>query len=246
MLEKSGARKRLEGAEKLDFLVWLADQVKGSIEEGRKMQLKCGELADFLRREGVCRDVAEVDAKTAVIGLLALRRREITRLDYNCTSSLASGDESFEVALALMPLSKVTDCFEGAVVPWSNHSSGRSDSPAASPATEALPGQIPSPRGAPSPVQKEESPDIPSAIAGSQHLTKAQVSSGRLDASSRDSPSRKHAPAFGSPLLPPGVPPPPTFPSPFPQDASKAELIPDAPSTKAKASSGGRGGCSLQ
>lgn len=116
LLEKSGARKETAGAEKLDFLVWLADQVTYSIENGRKMQLAVGELTALLKREGAAPG-EQLDAKTAISGLLALRRREISRLNYSDerASKVASGDQCFELALAGMPNQQVDSCFALAV-----------------------------------------------------------------------------------------------------------------------------------
>jgi len=66
MLEKSGARHKLEGAEKLDFLVWLSDQVVYCIENRRKMQLRFEELTDFLTKENAMPSTTGLDAKGAV------------------------------------------------------------------------------------------------------------------------------------------------------------------------------------
>lgn len=117
LLEKSGARQKTSGAEKLDFLVWLADQVTYSVENGRKMNLAVGELAALLRREGAAPPGGGADAKSAISGLLALRRREITRLDYGGSRAceVASGDQCFELALANMPDQQVDRCFALAV-----------------------------------------------------------------------------------------------------------------------------------
>eukprot|EP00416_Gambierdiscus_australes_P029259 CAMPEP_0171093572 /NCGR_PEP_ID=MMETSP0766_2-20121228/39156_1 /TAXON_ID=439317 /ORGANISM="Gambierdiscus australes, Strain CAWD 149" /LENGTH=224 /DNA_ID=CAMNT_0011552037 /DNA_START=60 /DNA_END=735 /DNA_ORIENTATION=+ len=116
MLERSGARRTTTGAEKLDFLVWLADQVKGSIEEQRRMHLKVSELADFLRREDL--ESCQLDAKGAVSGLLALRRREVGRLCYDraCAQDCEAGDKRFMLALMDMPAADVDKCFDGGSV----------------------------------------------------------------------------------------------------------------------------------
>merc|ERR1719353_1608166 len=105
MLEKSGARHKLEGAEKLDFLVWLADQVVYCIEQRRKMRLRFEDLTEFLARENAMPSVGDgdsLDAKGAVRGLLALRTREISRLRYDEANlqKLHTGDERFHLALA--------------------------------------------------------------------------------------------------------------------------------------------------
>eukprot|EP00930_Biecheleria_cincta_P069570 TRINITY_DN57299_c0_g1_i1.p1 TRINITY_DN57299_c0_g1~~TRINITY_DN57299_c0_g1_i1.p1 ORF type:complete len:236 (-),score=40.56 TRINITY_DN57299_c0_g1_i1:180-863(-) len=112
LLDKSGARHKLDGAEKLDLLVWLADQVRGSIEEKRRMKLTVHELQAMLAREGMSPET--LDAKALVSGLLALRRREIARLEYESDRAQAcqSTDQSFELALANMSDQQVTDCFE--------------------------------------------------------------------------------------------------------------------------------------
>lgn len=111
MLRKSGARHNTDGAEKLDFLVWVADQVKGSIEEKRRMHLTAAELSDFLRVEQL--ENFQLDAKGAVKGLLALRRRELARLCYDSdrARNAEATDACFEVALLEMPMQEVADCF---------------------------------------------------------------------------------------------------------------------------------------
>eukprot|EP00747_Dinoflagellata_sp_TGD_P212979 gnl/TRDRNA2_/TRDRNA2_86007_c0_seq2.p1 gnl/TRDRNA2_/TRDRNA2_86007_c0~~gnl/TRDRNA2_/TRDRNA2_86007_c0_seq2.p1 ORF type:complete len:223 (-),score=65.51 gnl/TRDRNA2_/TRDRNA2_86007_c0_seq2:538-1206(-) len=119
MLEKSGAQQKLAGAEKLDFLVWLADQVKASIEEKKKMKLKLSELSAFLEDEGMQPENGwKFDAKSAVGGLLTLRRRELERLSYDSDRRMevVAEDQCFEVALNNMPIDQVDSCFEGALV----------------------------------------------------------------------------------------------------------------------------------
>jgi len=99
---------------KLDLLGWLADQVRGSVEEKRRMKLTINELEDVLRREGITpEDGNALNAKDAVTGLLRLRRREIARLGYDSEQSKAqASDQSFELALASMTVDKVDNCFE--------------------------------------------------------------------------------------------------------------------------------------
>jgi len=140
MLEKSGARHKLEGAEKLDFLVWLADQVVYCIENRRKMKLRFEELTDFLSRERALPSGDDLDPKAAVSGLLALRTREISRLRYDedQLKALSDLDANFKLVLAGMPLGRVNNCFDGVIIPYEE---GRG-----SPCSSTLPGQVTSPR----------------------------------------------------------------------------------------------------
>lgn len=117
MLQKSGARHNTTGAEKLDFLFWLADQVKGSIEERRRMHLTVSDLCSFLRKEQLHN--LETNAKGAVGGLLALRRRELERLSYGSdrAKDAEAGDACFELALLEMPTQDVERCFTGGEEP---------------------------------------------------------------------------------------------------------------------------------
>ncbi|CAE8609940.1 unnamed protein product, partial [Polarella glacialis] len=114
LLARSGAKHNVGGAEKLDLLMWLADQVRGSIEEKRRMQLTMEELMATLEREGMAPPAGPADAKSAISGLLALRRREIARLGYDADSAkdCQANDDCFELALANMPAQQVNDCFE--------------------------------------------------------------------------------------------------------------------------------------
>ncbi|CAE8593336.1 unnamed protein product, partial [Polarella glacialis] len=114
LLARSGAKHNVGGAEKLDLLMWLADQVRGSIEEKRRMQLTIEELMATLEREGMAPPAGPADAKSAISGLLALRRREIARLGYDADSAkdCQANDDCFELALANMPAQQVNDCFE--------------------------------------------------------------------------------------------------------------------------------------
>eukprot|EP00928_Gymnodinium_smaydae_P022988 TRINITY_DN19140_c0_g1_i1.p1 TRINITY_DN19140_c0_g1~~TRINITY_DN19140_c0_g1_i1.p1 ORF type:complete len:231 (+),score=45.10 TRINITY_DN19140_c0_g1_i1:184-876(+) len=136
LLEKSGARHKTEGAEQLDFLVWLAEQVKGSIEDHRRMNLTVHDLAELLRRESM--DTSGTDAKSCVTGLLALRRREIDRLNYG--SKVANNDQCFELALAEMTGQQVSDCFALVLHESGTVERGGDD------VDKSLPGQVVSPR----------------------------------------------------------------------------------------------------
>mmetsp|Transcript_30401 Transcript_30401/g.69994 ORF Transcript_30401/g.69994 Transcript_30401/m.69994 type:complete len:245 (-) Transcript_30401:35-769(-) len=104
----------LEGAEKLDLLVWMADQVKENVGKKRKMKLALEQLVAFLSREGMSpkRD----DAKSIISELLSLRRRELERLDYSKLQYHQEQDHSFELALVAIPSQAVNECF--ALVPW--------------------------------------------------------------------------------------------------------------------------------
>mmetsp|Transcript_101349 Transcript_101349/g.293093 ORF Transcript_101349/g.293093 Transcript_101349/m.293093 type:complete len:298 (-) Transcript_101349:16-909(-) len=252
LLERSGARRKLEGAEKLDLLIWLADQVKYCIEEKRRMHLEIRDLEELLSREGIdtgevaaavagsagaalrIRDIAGKDsrwgAKTAVVGLLLLRRREIARLGYDTDQArqFQSGDASFERSLALMPEDQVGSCF--AMVPAGSAQDGRSPS-AASDVT--LPGQVETPRrrqvdraatvsavdGRRAYCNAERDAEQAASSCGSPSMRRVRTDIG-------DAPAAAHAsgtPASqrgvpGSPMSyygwsvppPPPVPPPPT------------------------------------
>mmetsp|Transcript_80611 Transcript_80611/g.236894 ORF Transcript_80611/g.236894 Transcript_80611/m.236894 type:complete len:263 (-) Transcript_80611:10-798(-) len=214
MLEKSGARHRLEGAEKLDFLVWLADQVKGSVEERRKMKLKLAELNEFLAREQVAPEGGggQLDAKGAVSGLLALRRRELARLSYDGdrSAAFASGDACFELVLAGMPAQDVSGCFAGEVVLYDDAASG------------LLPGQIASPRRSEREVGRQGSTR---EERGSYRHSGSRSSDRHSTAGSRAEERRPPPPPLsGSPpshFLPSGVPPPPSFRPPEGEEAAR-------------------------
>lgn len=131
LLEKSGRRERMEGVEKLDLLMWLADQVRGSVEDGRRMKLRIDELAVLLQREGLAEAGEKHDAKSVVTGLLALRLREMKRLDYasDKANQCAEADHCFALVLADMSAQRVSSCFETAVVPFTDKPEGRADKP---------------------------------------------------------------------------------------------------------------------
>eukprot|EP00747_Dinoflagellata_sp_TGD_P212978 gnl/TRDRNA2_/TRDRNA2_86007_c0_seq1.p1 gnl/TRDRNA2_/TRDRNA2_86007_c0~~gnl/TRDRNA2_/TRDRNA2_86007_c0_seq1.p1 ORF type:complete len:263 (-),score=64.90 gnl/TRDRNA2_/TRDRNA2_86007_c0_seq1:66-854(-) len=166
MLEKSGAQQKLAGAEKLDFLVWLADQVKVSIEKKKKMKLKLGELSSFLEREGIKPENGrKFDAKSAVSGLLALRRREIERLCYDSDrqQEVVAADQCFELALANMPADQVDSCFEGALVLYSEPGTDiiESQLPGAVPVSHSVPppsAQLAVPVGSPKTISSSGGP----------------------------------------------------------------------------------------
>jgi len=235
MLEKSGARHRLEGAEKLDFLVWLADQVKGSVEERRRMKLKLAELTEFLARERVRPEGSgELDAKGAVSGLLSLRRRELARLSYDAdrTAEFANGDACFELVLAGMPAQDVRNCFAGEVVIYDDAAASRADSGAGQ--AGALPGQIVSPRqhadnAFQQPVSSRPSPTVRGG-------TSAESGGYRQPGDRHDTAGSRPPPplASGSPpshFLPHGVPPPPSF---RPPDEDKVQKTPAPTPTSSK------------
>mmetsp|Transcript_75971 Transcript_75971/g.180702 ORF Transcript_75971/g.180702 Transcript_75971/m.180702 type:complete len:341 (+) Transcript_75971:157-1179(+) len=104
----------LEGAEKLDLLVWIADQVKENVGRKRKMKLALDQLQEFLIREGM--SPKREDAKSIISELLSLRRRELERLDYSKLEFHQEQDRSFELALVALPDETVNECF--ALVPW--------------------------------------------------------------------------------------------------------------------------------
>jgi len=234
MLEKSGARHKLEGAEKLDFLMWLADQVKGSVEEGRRMQLKCSELTEFLRRERVAAAGSTLDAKGAVSGLLELRRRELSRLNYDSAGvqDMECGDAHFMLALAKMPQERVDSCFDDALVLYE--------------AAETLPGQVQSPRQEPAAARQSPLSGVSlrqSAQAGSpmsgQDPHEAPEAVGR-SAEARTSFTPKSRGSFSSPVsrgssahqvMPPGVPPPPRMAPPPVRAASYPGTSPAPPTS---------------
>lgn len=130
------------------------------------MDLEVGDLEQLLRREGIdpgcvaeavagglgvapqIRDAGSPQgqrwgAKTAVVGLLLLRRREIARLGYDADQArqCKTGDASFEMSLALIPEDQVGRCF--AMVPQG----AAQDS--SSPSGATLPGQVETPRRRP-------------------------------------------------------------------------------------------------
>lgn len=233
MLEKSGSRQNLGGAEKLDFLVWLADQVRGSVEEGRKMKLGLGELTEFLRREGMY-EAKTVDAKGAVGGLLALRRRELARLDYDSNrADLESSDRHFELALANMPASRVNDCFE--IVVYGDEAARNADHSAQ---------QLP--RNSPSRTRSSGNPPsvattIPGQVASPRQSAQKTTlrDSARLDDGVPRTPSTSSTP-YRQPMFPPPPPPnfkPPETPPPCPGPPSR--------SPASEKPSGKKGGCTL-
>lgn len=115
LLERTGFKdQRLDGAEKLDLLTWMADAVKGNVAKRKKMKLALKELDDFLVREGMA--PKKNDAKSTISELLALRRRELARLDYTRLNEQETEDERFQLALVEMPAEDVDGCF--ALVPY--------------------------------------------------------------------------------------------------------------------------------
>jgi len=207
ILEKSGCRHKTEGAEKLDFVVWLAEQVKGSVEEGRKMKLTVKELAAFLQREGVADLGATPDVKTLISGLLSLRCREVARLSYDADKSqaMASGDNLFNQSLALMTIDQVNKCFDVAIY--------EGPPPGAIPEESAPPGQVNSPREQVDPLSATLLSDatIEPNTNEVPHLREA----GRSQSANTDA----------SNLLPP---PPPSIPPPAPPDVPKIPEMPEA------------------
>lgn len=258
MLEKSGARHKTEGAEKLDFLVWLADQVVYCIENRRKMQLRFEELTEFLARERAMPAGDGLDPKGAVSGLLALRTREISRLRYDegRLRELDAMDETFKLSLADMPAGRVNSIFDSALMVYEESRT--------SPSSSSLPGQVSSPRSAAdqpvrqssknsknrdsSSLRRSANPTIdtdeasqPVAEPGSQRGSPAKgggsssPSSQRKpsrgsEVSGRDSPGNPMAPRASYTLMP-GVPPPPACPPPVAMPSTPAQ-----PSTPAAAS----------
>mmetsp|Transcript_87493 Transcript_87493/g.136959 ORF Transcript_87493/g.136959 Transcript_87493/m.136959 type:complete len:187 (+) Transcript_87493:41-601(+) len=115
LLERTGyAAQPLDGAEKLDLLSWMADQVKENIGKRKKMKLAIKELDEFLKREGM--NPKPKDAKSTISELLALRLRELRRLDYTRVGEQESDDARFQLALVAMPAEDVSNCF--ALVPY--------------------------------------------------------------------------------------------------------------------------------
>eukprot|EP00927_Polykrikos_kofoidii_P071487 TRINITY_DN67748_c0_g1_i1.p1 TRINITY_DN67748_c0_g1~~TRINITY_DN67748_c0_g1_i1.p1 ORF type:complete len:276 (+),score=41.09 TRINITY_DN67748_c0_g1_i1:189-1016(+) len=212
LLDRSGARHRTEGAEKLDFLIWLADQVKGSIEEGRRMNLTVSDLATLLEREGMgcaAQDGTTFDVKLAIGGLLALRRREIARLSHDSSrmQSVASCDESFEHTLALMPIQQVNRCFDIVVY---EASAGKDDSP--------LPGQIASPRERTSPTSCSSTSPVRRTKSERGLRSSAAASPSLCHARTSPAGERSSGDIGATFLLPP--PPPPMAPPPAPATPS--------------------------
>jgi hypothetical protein len=94
------------GAEKLDLLVWLAEQVKESVKGQVRMDLALRDLNEFLSAEDMI--PRQGDAKHAIEQLLALRSRELKRRgvfesdDDVCLDCLADSD--VERLFAVVPL----------------------------------------------------------------------------------------------------------------------------------------------
>jgi len=215
MLAQSGARYNVEGAEKLDFLVWLADQVKGSIEERRRMNLTISDLSAFLHTEGIVQeDSSEFDARGVIKGLLALRRRELHRLSYGSekTHALEDKDARFELVLALIPTQEVNRCFRACVKPARTEPTFDS---------ETLPGQIVSPRlgqcrKLDHPLRDERS--SPQARhENSMGLERTSLSSSTQGERTSGIQQVQAPPirCYTHHVFPPGVPAPPSFPPPL-------------------------------
>lgn len=203
MLELSGARHRLEGAEKLDFLIWLADQVKGSIEEGRRMKLSCEDLTSFLQKEEMLAAGHNMDPKGVVCGLLALRRREQDRLNYN-SDGFQEDDARFESTLCLMDAGQVASCFGQVAVYDKAPSMTREFS---------SPEQVRPSSQTPPAAYSNDVPDNFTNNVSTTAATQSQVP--------RQSSSGSYIPP------PPGFRPPPTFPS-SPAAAAAPAPQPDA------------------
>jgi len=111
LLERSGAKHNIQGVEKLDLLVWLADQVTASIEGSKRMRLEIQELEALLSQEDV--EPQGTGGKGAVEGLLVLRRREIARLGYGTEKAkhFEDVDAKFETRLQQMKEDDVDSCF---------------------------------------------------------------------------------------------------------------------------------------
>lgn len=207
MLEKSGARHQLVGAEKLDFLVWLSDQVMYCIENRRKMMLRFEDLTEFLAREHISEAGVPLDAKGAVSGLLALRTRELSRLRYDESrlKDLQSADARFELALVEMEDNDVTGCFQGPLVVYED---GKAVAPSSS-----LPGQVSSPRAAEKRSSGRARPESlrEAGDGGGDSAPDADPAAQRRSSSSSGPPPPRSPSQY---TLPPGVPPPPSCPPP--------------------------------
>lgn len=85
-----------DGAEKVDLLQWLADDVKTSIKYSLRMQLEEDELVTFLEKEGMAPSDKK-DIKQAIEKLLELRKRELARhvADSAQVEKVAFQDDSF-------------------------------------------------------------------------------------------------------------------------------------------------------
>jgi hypothetical protein len=108
-----------DGAEKVDILHWLAQDVKTSIENGRQMRLEEGELVKFLEKE----DMAPSDKKDirqAVDKLLELRKREMDRHvaeqgQVKKVDSEGDNFQEFRVVLYEKSPEEVSKCFALAI-----------------------------------------------------------------------------------------------------------------------------------
>jgi len=121
MVEKATHRKRNKsGAEKLDLLKWLAEDVQESIEHGKKMELELVELITFLKKEGMA---PSSEVASAIEELLSLRRREMERLEYGVgkdreVDRIASQDDIFMKSVVRRKSNAdLEQCFAMVVVP---------------------------------------------------------------------------------------------------------------------------------
>jgi hypothetical protein len=118
-----GSLKGLEvGAEKLDILSAMIETIKKNVEVGRKMELSLLSICKLLEVEGFPK---QEDAKAAIESLLELRARQISRLGKYVVpaesgQSMEQDDTRFKGELALLPISKVCDCFSGASITAEN------------------------------------------------------------------------------------------------------------------------------
>lgn len=78
LVETANEKRILNGADKLDLLQWLAEDLQESIETGKGTKLKLDDLYDFLKNEGK----PSGDVATAIQALLALRLEQMARLCY--------------------------------------------------------------------------------------------------------------------------------------------------------------------
>jgi len=117
LVEKAMHQTRVKtGAEKIDLLQWLAEDVRESIETQKKMRLQLPELLEFLEREGK----PSSDAASAIAALLALRLEQMERLipkgnaeQKRKVQSMMDMDEDFlKTHVACKSAADLAACFE--------------------------------------------------------------------------------------------------------------------------------------
>jgi len=125
LLQKTGrSTKNLVGAEKLDILNMITDQVKEKVQLKQKMMLTLSDLNAFIEHEGLALGEG---AKGVIESLLELRQQQLLRLakytrvgnesGTECCSDVdVEADASFKLALMMIPMETVRECFADSLV----------------------------------------------------------------------------------------------------------------------------------